>query len=120
MIDLSQYCQSLCQGRPNLMVSWWLMASYAYYEMDDPIIDDATYDWLGRSIADAWDTIEHPHKDLLGGPEAVRHTGHHIQYPERVKRALGSLLRSLPRVRKQTTPDRGQKIPNFRKKMLQA
>jgi hypothetical protein len=49
----------------NMTVPFYLMASYAYYEMDDPILSDDLYDKLAKKILNKWDTIEHYHKNLL-------------------------------------------------------
>ena len=46
-------------------VAWYLMASYAYYWQDDPIMSDAAYDALCKDLDARWDSIEHPHKYLI-------------------------------------------------------
>ena len=45
----------------NMLVPFYLMASYAYYEEDDPIVSDAEYDTICRMLDENWDTVEHSH-----------------------------------------------------------
>ena len=74
----------------NMMVPYYLMASYAYYKEDDPIFSDAFFDEMGKTMLDVWDDIEHFHKHLItkGDLEAGTYLG---EYPERVKGGLESL-----------------------------
>ena len=64
-----------------------MMASYAYYVEDDPIISDAMFDQCAKSILEHWDTLDHPHKHLLSKEmlEAGTYLG---KYPEIVKSAV--------------------------------
>lgn len=54
-----------CAKNLNMVVPFYLMGAYAYYELDDPIMTDATFDWLAQIGNQHWDTITHPHKHLL-------------------------------------------------------
>ena len=47
------------------MLSWWLMASYAYYELLNPIMLDEEFDELTKLLKDKWDEVDHPHKELI-------------------------------------------------------
>ena len=49
----------------NMSVPYYIMAAYAYYKEDDPIISDHTFDKLALLILENYDTIEHPHKKYL-------------------------------------------------------
>lgn len=49
----------------NMSVPWYLMASYAYYVMDDPILSDAVFDRLAKKMIDSWEEIEHRHKHYI-------------------------------------------------------
>jgi NAD-dependent DNA ligase len=49
----------------NLAVPWFLMAAYAYYVEDDPILTDAQYDRLVKKMINNWDKIQHRHKALI-------------------------------------------------------
>jgi hypothetical protein len=49
----------------NLMVPWYLMASFAYYHLDDPILSDAAFDELAKKLLDNYSNVEHRHKGLI-------------------------------------------------------
>ena len=49
----------------NAGVRWYLMAAYAYYIKDAPIVSDDFFDRLAVRLRTAWETIEHPHKHLI-------------------------------------------------------
>lgn len=74
----------------NMMVPYYLMASYAYYKQDDPIFSDAFFDNMGKTMLECWDDIEHWHKKYInkGDLEAGTFLG---KYPSRVEGALRSL-----------------------------
>jgi hypothetical protein len=48
-----------------MLVPWYLMASYAYYVLDDPILSDAMYDGMSKQLLAQFDNISHYHKHLL-------------------------------------------------------
>lgn len=74
-------------SNPNLMVPWYLMASYAYYVEDDPILSDHTFDELAKNILEKWYDINHYHKHLLSTDDLK--AGSYLgEYPERVKGGL--------------------------------
>lgn len=74
----------------NMLVPWFLMAAYAYYVQDDPILSDSTFDRMCRKMLDEWDTIEHMHKDMITKSELESGTflG---EYPSRVEGAIKQL-----------------------------
>lgn len=49
----------------NLLVPFYLMAAYAYYVEDDPIVDDAFFDNIAKLLTEHWDRITHPHKEYI-------------------------------------------------------
>jgi hypothetical protein len=49
----------------NAGVRWYLMAAYAYYIKDAPIVSDDFFDRLAVRLRNSWETIEHPHKHLI-------------------------------------------------------
>lgn len=71
----------------NLTVPWYLLAAYAYYEEDDPIIEDTTFDELSKYMLENWSKIKHIHKRHITKKdlEAGTFLG---KYPSRVKGAL--------------------------------
>lgn len=58
-------CRFVLGKSPNAIVAWWLIASYAYYHLDMPVISDDLYDQLAKEMLERWDEIEHPHKHLI-------------------------------------------------------
>ena len=47
-------------------ISMYLMASYAYYYVFDPIMTDEEFDILGRYLLQSIDDLpDHPHKHLI-------------------------------------------------------
>ena len=74
----------------NMMVPYYLMASYAYYKQDDPIFSDGFFDNMVKTMLERWDDIEHWHKEYInkGDLEAGTVLG---EYPTRVEGALRSL-----------------------------
>ena len=47
-------------------ISMYLMASYAYYYVFDPIMTDEQFDMLGRYLLESIDDLpDHPHKHLI-------------------------------------------------------
>ena len=46
-------------------LSMYLMAAYAYYVEDDPIMSDWHFDMLAKYLLENYDTIEHQHKHLV-------------------------------------------------------
>lgn len=90
MVNLDQHAAELFAENVNMMVPWYLMASYAYYEQGDPIFSDGFFDEMGKTMLDRWDDIEHFHKNLISKDdlEAGTYLG---KYPERVKGGLLSL-----------------------------
>ena len=86
--------RSLVEQRKVSPVAWWLMASYAYYELNQSLLQDETFDWLGRYIKDNWEGIEHPNKRLI--KQAATFSGYYVKrYPTRVKAATWQLIDEL-------------------------
>ena len=68
------------------------MAAYAYYVEDDPILSDASFDRMGRKLAEHWKDIDHFHKDHIKMDDLKAGTflG---EYPSRVKYGLEEVRR---------------------------
>lgn len=49
----------------NMLVPWYLMGSFMYYVMDQPIITDGLFDSICKSLLMRWPAIKHPHKGLI-------------------------------------------------------
>lgn len=64
--DITEVAEVALMAGPNLLVPWYLISSYAYYILDDPVITDDLYDRICKELYDALDCfeIDHPHMDL--------------------------------------------------------
>ena len=49
----------------NLLVPYYIMMSYRYYEKDDPIVSDSLFDKTAKKLLEQWDKISHRHKSYL-------------------------------------------------------
>ena len=87
---LDEHAAKLFANNINMMVPWYLMASYAYYKQDDAIFSDGFFDDMGKTMLKCWDDIEHFHKEYIsvGDLEAGTFLG---EYPSRVEGGLASL-----------------------------
>lgn len=84
----------LVEQRKVSPVAWWLMASYAYYRLNQSFLQDETFDWLGRYLKDNWDAIRHPNKRLIR--QTATFSGYYVKrYPIRVQAATWQLLDEL-------------------------
>lgn len=90
---LDTYAENVFSKNMNMMIPYYLMASYAYYEKDQPIFTDSFFDTLAMRIIDTWNDIEHYHKSLLSIDmlEAGTYAG---KYPTIVQDATTSLMRN--------------------------
>lgn len=81
------YANRIIDKNKNMVVPYYLMASYAYYEEDSPIFSDSYYDELAKTMIENYNVIQHYHKNLisLDDLEAGSYLG---TYPRIVKEAL--------------------------------
>ena len=80
---------------PNSLLSWFLMASYAYYCLKDPIMLDEEFDDLTRALKKNWDKVDHPHKNLVTETHLDATTGYDIEFPSIVKFCVYDILKSV-------------------------
>lgn len=79
---------------PNMLVPFYLMLSYAYYKLDDPIVSDGFYDKLARKLLKEYDNIEHYHKHLISKDDLQ--AGSFLgEYPSIIEGALNSFRSKL-------------------------
>ena len=79
---------------PNMMVPWYLMASYAYYEQDQPILSDGLFDGLAKRMLECWDDIDHWHKELITQEDLQAGTLLTRDFPGRIKGAVAHLRKN--------------------------
>ena len=78
---------------PNMLVPYYLMYSYAYYQENESLIEDAEYDQICQDLITNWNDITHWHKPLLNLESLKAGTGYDIKYPERVIYAALALIK---------------------------
>lgn len=116
-MNVDEKCAIVIQN-PNMLVPWYLVASYSYYIKDDPVISDTLYDEICKKLLDKWDEIEHYHKHLVDRGLLEAGTGFHLSeedYPSRVKGAYELIInpnRSLVPVQK-ASPKSTRNEPEF-------
>jgi hypothetical protein len=64
-VNLDKKAQEFIAVKPNLMVPWFLMASYLYYHENESMFSDEYYDALSKELLLKWDQVEHSHKHLI-------------------------------------------------------
>ena len=62
---LNNYFYKQVKVNINLAVPLYLIAAYAYYIEDDPLISDDCFDWLAKLLKDHWEELSHRHKKYL-------------------------------------------------------
>ena len=88
--EIDKACTDLCDDSINMHIPWYLMAAYAYYEEDSPIISDRLFDLIAQRILENWDQIEHIHKSYI--TKDMLQAGTYIgEYPTRIKGALNDV-----------------------------
>ena len=51
--------------KANMLVPYYIMMAYRYYEKDDPIVSDALFDKTAKKLLSEWENISHVHKEYL-------------------------------------------------------
>lgn len=87
---MDNQCIQIVGSNVNMCVPWYIMAAYAYYVDDQPLLEDHTFDRLATKILNNWDDIEHFHKHFLN--KDMLTAGTYLgEYPSRVKDAVVAL-----------------------------
>ncbi len=48
-----------------MLVPWYLITAYAYYILDESLIQDHEFDSMAKELLEKYDSIEHRHKPLI-------------------------------------------------------
>ena len=75
-----------------MIVPYYIMASYAYYELDSPFISDSLYDMMAKMFLEYYHLIEHRHKNMVTKDMLVAGSFFCDSYPEIVKDAVKSFM----------------------------
>ena len=78
---------------PNMLIPYYLMFSYLYYEKDIILIDDGEFDKMCRTLLEKYDDLEHMHKHLVSKGDLTAGTGYGIKYTEIIKNSAMTLER---------------------------
>ena len=78
---------------PNMLIPYYLMFSYLYYEKDIILIDDGEFDQMCKTLYDKYDNLEHMHKHLVSKGDLTAGTGYGIKYTEIIKNSAMTLER---------------------------
>mgnify|MGYP003132468977 CR=1 FL=1 len=71
----------------NMLVPYYLMSCYLYYECDKNVLSDTQFDNLCKRLLDNWDSINHVHKHLIDKDALKCGSGYDIQYTNLIKRS---------------------------------
>tara|TARA_A100001515_G_scaffold113859_1_gene95205 strand:+ start:2708 stop:3019 length:312 start_codon:yes stop_codon:yes gene_type:complete len=79
----------------DMLVPWFLMASYAYYELGIHIMPDAEFDRIAIELNNHWDDVDHMHKHLITKEMLATSSGYSIEYTNMIKYATQDYIKSL-------------------------
>ena len=69
----------------NMLIPYYLMFSYLYYEKNISLIDDSEFDGISKTLLDKLDTLTHMHKHLIKKESLTAGTGYDIKYTNLIK-----------------------------------
>ena len=82
------------EKNPNMLVPYYLMFSYLYYEKDVSLIEDTEFDILCQTLLEKYDSVEHMHKHLVSKESLTAGTGYDIVYTNMIKDSAMKLKES--------------------------
>ena len=82
------------EKNPNMLVPYYLMFSYLYYEKDISLIEDTEFDKLCQTLLEKYDSVEHMHKHLVSKEALTAGTGYDIVYTNMIKDSAMKLKES--------------------------
>lgn len=80
---------------PNELVSWFLIASCAYYRLGKRVMLDADFDHLVERLRLSWDASNHPHKVLIKQTHLDSTSGFDIDFPTIVIHSVNLYLKEI-------------------------
>jgi hypothetical protein len=97
-MNLDAKGRELIKFNPNLIVPWFLMASYLYYHKNQSLFSDEYYDELSKELLSRWDQVEHRHKHLITKEHLIAGSLYNLKeddYPKFCKSAALALAMEL-------------------------
>jgi len=93
MGDPEDFIREKCSANGHLLVPYYLMLSYLYYERDVSLVSDAFYDRICTVLWEYLPQVRHVHKSLVDEAALRSGTGFHLvrRFPLRVQLAACSL-----------------------------
>lgn len=85
MSKADRFVEEVCSKNPNMLVPYYLMLSYLYYELDQGLVSDEVFDRICKRLLERWEAIEHFHKHLIDFEALAAGTGYYLSFPLRVK-----------------------------------
>ena len=82
------------EKNPNMLVPYYLMFSYLYYEKNISLIEDTEFDKLCQTLLEKYDNVEHMHKHLVSKEALTAGTGYDIVYTNMIKDSAMKLKES--------------------------
>ena len=82
------------EKNPNMLVPYYLMFSYLYYEKNVSLIEDTEFDKLCQTLLEKYDNVEHMHKHLVSKEALTAGTGYDIVYTNMIKDSAMKLKES--------------------------
>ena len=73
------------ETNPNMLIPYYLMFSYLYYEKNINLIEDTEFDQICKTLLDKYDELEHMHKHLVKKESLTAGTGYDIVYTNMIK-----------------------------------
>jgi len=83
--------QEAIERDSNALVSWYLIASYAYYELGTSILSDGFFDAMAVQLYESYSSLKHPHLSLIDRESVLVSGAFTPTYPRIVKHIAGRL-----------------------------
>lgn len=89
---LDDVAEKIIKKSENMLIPWYLLASYVYYKLGSTIISDACFDRIAKSLGKKFDSLTHMHKYLLEdiAKSKTFNTGFDLPFDNFPKMIIGS------------------------------
>lgn len=90
--------RGLFKKNKNVCISWFLLLSYAYYQLDESLCTDSFFDKMCKWMLDNYADLEHEHKHLVTKEMLKAGSGFNLKevdYPSRVRYSAPVLIKQM-------------------------